>query len=428
MKFEVIEKNDLWQDSRWNSLPKTWSLLTVDDIKAPDKKSIISGPFGSNISSRFFVENGIPVIRGNNLSLNIGKKFIDEGFAYLTEDKANELNTWANKDDLVFTAVGTIGQVGIITGREKFEKYIISNKQVRLTVNNERVLPLFAYYWFASDFMVEQIVQRNTGSSVPLINLSVLKSLIIPVPPLPEQKAIAAVLSSLDDKIDLLHRQNHTLEAMAETLFRQWFVVEAQEYWEEKTLGDIISVKGGTTPSTKETEYWNGNIYWATPRDLSGHNAIFLFDTERKITEKGLSQIGSGLLSVGTVLLSSRAPIGYLAITQIPVAINQGYIAIVCDKVVSNFFIYLWCKANLEMIKNSGNGSVFQEISKSVFKEMAISLPPNDLLSKFDFAISPIFQKININQKQISTLETLRDTLLPKLMSGEIKMLYEEKT
>ncbi len=216
-------------------------------------------------------------------------------------------------------------------------------------------------------------------------------------PPLPEQKAIASVLSSLDDKIDLLHRQNKTLEVMAETLFRQWFLEEAEEDWEERSLHDVISVKGGTTPSTKKPEYWDGDIYWTSPRDLSNHTSIFMFDANRKITERGLAKIGSGLLPIGTVLLSSRAPIGYLAITEIPLAINQGYIAIVCDKMVSNHFIYLWCKANMDGIKNRGNGSVFQEIAKSVFKNIGITIPPSSLLDDFDKEVNPIFIKIKTN-------------------------------
>jgi type I restriction enzyme, S subunit len=249
-------------------------------------------------------------------------------------------------------------------------------------------------------------------------------NLFINLPEISEQKAIATILSSIDDKIDLLHRQNATLEAMAETLFRQWFVEEAKEDWEEGVLDDVISVKGGTTPSTKEPKYWNGNIHWSTPRDLSNHVSVFLFNTERKITKEGLSQIGSGLLPKGTVLLSSRAPIGYLAISEIPVAINQGYIAITCDKVVSNYFIYLWCKNNMAEIENSGNGSTFQEISKSVFKQMTILIPPKPKLADFDKTIDPIFSKIKTNQTQIRTLTTLRDTLLPKLMSGEIRVKY----
>ena len=287
---------------------------------------------------------------------------------------------------------------------------------------------LYLYFWFKNI----DINEMDSGSAIPSTSRDEVYDLDISLPPLPEQKAIASVLSSLDDKIDLLHRQNKTLEAMAETLFRQWFVEpvrrceseggESQEDWEEGILQDVISVKGGTTPSTKEPECWDGDIYWTSPRDLSNHISVFLFDTKRKITERGLSKIGSGLLPIGTVLMSSRAPIGYLAITEIPLAINQGYIAIICDKIVSNYFIYLWCKVNMEEIKNSGNGSVFQEIAKSVFKEISITIPPQLLLDEFDKTVNPFFSKIKTNQHQIRTLEKLRDTLLPKLMSGEVWM------
>jgi len=205
-------------------------------------------------------------------------------------------------------------------------------------------------------------------------------------------------------------------------------VEEADNSWETKKLDDIISVKGGTTPSTTESSFWDGNIYWTSPRDLTGQTSIFMFDTQRKITEKGLLQISSGLLPIGTVLLSSRAPIGYLAITEIPVAINQGYIAIICEKVVSNFYMYLWCKQNMPDIENAGNGSVFQEISKSVFKDLKVILPPKKLLLKFDQIIEPFFAKIKSNSKQIRTLTQLKENLLPKLMSGEIQILDNYKS
>lgn len=281
----------------------------------------------------------------------------------------------------------------------------------------------FLYYFAISPEFRDVAILSMTGSSGrQRVQTDFLRNQIFVFPPLPEQRAIASVLSSLDDKIDLLFRQNKTLEAMAETLFRQWFVEEADEGWEKVTLGDVITVKGGTTPSTKVPEFWDGNIYWATPKDLSNHRSVFLFDTERKISEKGLKQIGSALLPVGTVLLSSRAPIGYLAITDIPLAINQGYIAVICDKFVPNFFMYLWCKVNMEKIKNAGNGSVFQEISKSSFKTLEIKIPHKDILFDFDRMVLPMFMKIKQNQKQIHNLKKLCNILLPKLMSGEVRV------
>lgn len=280
--------------------------------------------------------------------------------------------------------------------------------------------------WAYYALKCHDINELDSGSAIPSTSRDDFYNLKAVLPPLAEQKAITAVLSSLDDKIDLLHRQNATLERMAETLFRQWFIEEAEEGWEEKTLGDVVEICGGSTPSTKEPDFWNGNIFWTSPRDLADLKSPFLFSTERKISEKGLAKISSGLLPKGTLLLSSRAPIGYLAISEIEVAINQGYIAILNNDTIPNYFMFLWCKYNMEEIKAAGNGSVFQEISKSVFRTLSFTCPPLDLVKKFCHMIEPLFRKICFNQQQIRTLEKLRDTLLPKLMSGEVRVRVAE--
>ncbi len=343
----------------------------------------------------------------------------------------------------VYSSAGLIGwhneplvsSKGIIIGRKgTIGKVYLTDKPFYCIDTAYYILPNDEAYDFKFMYyllLTLGLEHLNEDSAVPGLNRNTVYDQNILLPSLSEQKAIASVLSSLDDKIDLLHRQNKTLEALAETLFRQWFlpasagqagVEEAEEGWETGKIDDVISVKGGTTPSTAKPEYWDGNINWTSPRDLSNASSIFMFDTERKITEKGLAQIGSGLLPVGTVLLSSRAPIGYLAITEIPVAINQGYIAIICNKVISNYFIFLWCKANMNEIENAGNGSVFQEISKSSFRSLDFIIPPKDKLKAFDSVVEPLFQKIKSNALQIRTLTRLRDTLLPKLMSGEVRV------
>ena len=199
------------------------SKVQLGDLAASGR-SVISGPFGSNIGKRFFQDQGIPIIRGNNLTTDY-RKFIDDGFVFLTEEKANELNADAIKGDLIFTAAGTIGQVGMIPKEASFERYVISNKQLRFRVDPQKADPEFIYAWLASPWILKTIINRNTGSTVPLINLGIIRSLPVLLPEnVSEQQKIAAVLSALDAKIDCNNRINTELEAMAKTLYDYWFV------------------------------------------------------------------------------------------------------------------------------------------------------------------------------------------------------------
>jgi type I restriction enzyme S subunit len=279
----------------------------------------------------------------------------------------------------------------------------------------------------------------------------------VPVFDRAEQDSIASILGALDDKIELNHRMNETLETMARAIFKDWFVDfgptrakmegrapylsphvwalfpnqldadDKPEGWENSTIGREVSVVGGTTPSTSEPTFWNGDFHWATPKDLSALNTPVLLGTERRITKAGLSQIGSGLLPTGTVLLSSRAPIGYIAVSQVPVAINQGFIAMRCEGRLSSAFVWLWTQASMESIKQKANGSTFQEISKTNFRPIPIMVPSMKVLAAFDVTAQSMFNQIVANEVMSSSLASTRDLLLPKMMSGEIRLREAEE-
>ncbi|MGB4098065.1 MAG: restriction endonuclease subunit S [bacterium] len=328
------------------------------------------------------------------------------------------------RNDVVLTTRGTVGNVGFFNESIKFENIRINSGMVIIRPDERKLLPEFNYYLFRK--LQNDIHTFISGSAQPQLPIRDLKEIEVLLPPLPEQRAIASVLSCLDDKIDLLHRQNKTLEAMAETLFRQWFVEPCKDGlpdgWREGVLGDMVTVVSGTTPKTEKPEYWNGEFHWTSPRDITNLNGLFLFDTERKITKLGLDQICSGLLPIGSLLMSSRAPIGALAFAEIPVAINQGYAGLVCNKGYSREFVFMWLKTNMDFVKSHGNGSTFQEISKSTFRELDFIIPDEQTHNWFHSLIDPMFKKNRANSIQICTLEKLRDTLLPKLMSGEIRV------
>lgn len=310
----------------------------------------------------------------------------------------------------------------------------------------------FLYYALLSQKPNLLAVVESAGHGTGRLPTDKLSETSIPSFSLQEQVAIASLLAAIDDKITINTKINANLEKMAKANFKHWFIdfgparakianqvpylaseiwsLFPDEFgddgqpmgWSQSTIGDEIDVVGGSTPSTTVPEYWGGEIAWATPKDLSSLTAPVLLSTERRITAAGLTQVGSGLLPAGTVLLSSRAPIGYLAITQIPSAINQGFIAMRCKKRVSNHFAWLWASAHLDAIKQKANGSTFQEISKSSFRTIPIVLPTDALLFAFEEIIAPLFDQIVSNEKENRELAKTRDFLLPKLMSGELRV------
>ena len=201
-----------------------WQRVELQDIALQEKGAIVSGPFGSNISAKYFVDEGIPVIRGNNLTK--GKvKFIDDGFAYLTETKAAEFrNCMAVTDDIVFTAAGSIGQVGIIPPEARYEKYVISNKQLRIRLDRAKANPKFVFDWLSSPQMVRYLETMNNGGAVPLLNLGIIRRVPVPLPPLATQDKVADVLSAYDDLVQNNRRRIALFDNAARLLYREWFV------------------------------------------------------------------------------------------------------------------------------------------------------------------------------------------------------------
>jgi len=331
-----------------------------------------------------------------------------------------------------------IARTGASTGTTAIYKdenvdAVFASYLIRFKIDKLKSNPYFIGHILKSQMWKNYVGSIIGGSAQPGANAKQFADFELNLPDLNTQSQIASILTSLDDKIELNLQMNQTLEAMAQAIFKEWFIdfrfpgFDGQlvdglpRGWRRGKLGDVIDVKGGTTPSTTKEEYWNGKYYWTTPKDLSSIKSPVLIDTERKITELGIKQINSGVLPIGTLLLSSRAPIGYLAISQIPVSINQGYIAIQ-GKEVSNLFMLFWLKQNMESVKSKANGSTFQEISKTNFKQIDVIIPSSLILKKFDIKIGPIFQKIVDNVYNNLSLTQTRDTLLPKLMSGDIEV------
>lgn len=338
----------------------------------------------------------------------------------------------------------SVGYV-VVTGREMATSQDFVN-----WICSDALNPHFLKYVLLAER--EALLIFAVGSVHQTIYFPEAKAFHVCMPNRKMQDAIVEVLGALDDKIEENRRMSMTLEAAARSLYRDWFVdfgptkaklgsrapyldeaiwslfppsVDADGKplgWTTSSIGDEVDVVGGSTPSTKEAQYWGGDIAWATPKDLSSLSTPVLLSTERQISDLGLSQIGSGLLPAGTVLLSSRAPIGYLAIADIPVAINQGFIAMVCKRRVSNMFAWQWAQANMDQVHQRANGSTFQEISKTNFRPISVTIGTPAVHQAFDEIVSPMFERIASNEKENRSLAATRDYLLPRLMSGEVRV------
>ena len=276
----------------------------------------------------------------------------------------------------------------------------------------------------------------NSDSAVPGLNRDAAHQIAVPVPPLPEQRRIAWVLGSLDDKIELNRRLARTLEEIAAAIFKARFIdfegvteFEDSEIglipkgWQVSTAGEELDPVGGGTPDTKHSAYWDDDGYeWATPKDLSGFDGQFLVDTSRRLSELGASKISSGLLPEGSVLLSSRAPVGYTAIAGVPMAINQGFIAVRPNESFGSAYVLLWLRSQLATIRRRAGGTTFAEISKKAFRPIPFLVPDTHSLSLFDEFVTPVFAGIRRAEAEMRTLVGVRDALLPKLISGRVRV------
>ncbi|SPZ45281.1 EcoKI restriction-modification system protein HsdS [Plesiomonas shigelloides] len=359
--------------------------------------------------------------------------------------------------DVLIAKDGNSALDTVCTVDSEIDAVLLSSVAI-LRPDPEKLDSNFLKYYFCSPQVIDYLKTNFiSGAAIPRVVLRDFRKAKINLPPLRIQRKISQCLSSIDNKILSNNQTNQTLEQMAQAIFKSWFVdfdpvkakmngeqpegmdaataslfpdklVESElglipEGWMLSEIGEEVTVVGGSTPSTKNDDFWiNGDIHWTSPKDLSGVQDKVLLDTAGKITEAGLKKISSGLLPVDTVLLSSRAPVGYLALAKVPMAINQGYIAMKCEKQLPPEFVLQWCVYRMDEIKQRASGSTFAEISKKSFKPISVVVPTGAILSAYQKLVKPIYNAITSNARQNEQLSTLRDTLLPKLLSGEIEL------
>ena len=381
-----------------------------------------------------------------------------------------------SRNDIVITRVGTYGVTALV---QDTEFCLGQNTSVIIA---KKINPKYLYAVLNSPILKNQIEASVVGSTQKTLSLKAINNFEIPRFSPEVEDQIAKMISELDEKIHLNNRINQTLESIAQAIFKSWFIdfepvrakiaakqegkdaelaamcivsgkseAELQQIpeedfaelqataalfpdefveselgevpkgWEVSTVGEQVQTVGGGTPSTKNVDFWDDGIhYWTTPKDLSNLTDKILLNTERKITDAGLKKISSGLLPKDTVLMSSRAPVGYLALSKIEVAINQGYIAILPNMKYSAEYLIQWCEANMAEIKGRASGTTLQEISKKNFRDINFICPDEKIVASYTKTVRTLYDEIALKAKESQSLVDIRDTLLPKLLSGEV--------
>ena len=280
----------------------------------------------------------------------------------------------------------------------------------------------FIYYLVCSPLVSEPAIKSMVGSSGrQRVQMDVVQNLEIMVPDYEEQKRISVILKSLDDKIAANTEVNKNLEEQMDALYADQFIRNSDPAWKNGTISDLGDVVGGSTPSKKVDAYYTDHgLAWITPKDLSQDHSKFFSHGEVDITELGLSNSSAVMMPAGTVLFSSRAPIGYIAIAANELCTNQGFKSVIPKAEIGTAFVYCFLKANLPTIESMASGSTFKEVSGSIMKSVPAVIPDSETISRFNDFAKPLLAEQQNLEEEDRRLAQIRDSLLPRLMSGEL--------
>ena len=333
------------------------------------------------------------------------------------------------KHTILYSIDGTIGNIAKYRG----EKCVLGKGACYLNCNPKIVEYSYLYYQLQSPHFKSYIHLMSTGSTIKHISLKTMREYVFELPSLTDQRRIASILSSLDRKIELNNKINADLEEMAQAIFKNWFVdfepfkdgefVDSElgmipEGWRVGRLTDVIKLMPGGTPKTSEPLYWdNGTIPFFSPKDVNG---VYCFATEKHITEAGLNKCSSNLYPKDTIFITCRGTVGKVCLVACDMAMNQSNYAIKAIDGYSQYYVFFLVKSVVERLIKKSNGAVFSAITSKDFDE-EILIPSQKAVEDFTNVIDGFFRRIFTIGTESTRLSLLRDTLLPRLMSGEIE-------
>ena len=400
--------------------------METTTYKISDIGEVVGGGTPSTANSDFW-GGDIPWISPKDLT-GYKSVYISHGESFLTKTGLKSGTKLLPKGTVLFSSRAPIGYVAIASNP------ICTNQGFKSIICNKEIInPLFLYYYIKGN--LDYIKLFGTGATFPEISGAAMRKIKVQIPTLPTQQKIAAILSTYDRLIENNTRRIRLLEQMAENLYKEWFVrfrfpehekVEMvnglPKGWKIKKVSNVCETMGGGTPTTTNPAYWGGDIKWVTPSDITSKNSLALLKVKGRITEEGLKKSSAKLLPPYTILMTSRASIGFFGICPDSVCTNQGFISIIPNKETFRMYLLYTFKSRKEEIISNANGSTFLEISKGRFRKMKVLVPPEDILDSFEKKTLLMFKVVLHLEYQNQLLTHQRDLLLPRLMSGKLEV------
>jgi len=405
--------------------------IMLGDLLHKGQISIQTGPFGTQLKASDYTKQGTPVINVRNIGYG---SLRPDKLEYVPDSVCNRLDKHLlQKNDIVFGRKGAVDRHLLV--RESEAGWMQGSDCIRLRFLSEEILPEFISYGLLLEKHKAWILtQCSNKSTMASLNQDVICRIFLNIPDTPIQHQIVQILSAYDDLIENNRRRIQLLEESARLLYREWFVhlrfpghehvkiVDGvPEGWEKKLISEVCETVGGGTPSTQKAEYWiDGDIPWVVPTDITRSKSLALLDTEKKITDSGLRNSSAKMVPPYTILMTSRASVGFFALTEKEVCTNQGFINVIPHVEESRMYILHNLMYRVDEIRSHAGGSTYKEINKTRFRALSIIIPTELLLKEFSDASYLIFKQVQALEQQNRKLHQARDLLLPRLMNGEI--------
>jgi type I restriction enzyme S subunit len=408
-----------------------WKKQKLESLASDEPYSFIGGPFGSKLTMRDYQEEGIPVIRGSNMN---NGRFLDmSDFVFVSDSKVREdlSSNLAKPGDLIFTQRGTLGQVALIPDKGISDRYVVSQSQMKLTVDENKANRLFLYYYLSSHEAIERIQSFISSSGVPHINLTVMRNFEVPVPPIQTQHAIASILSSYDDLIENNLQRIQLLEQAAQLFYKEWFVhlrFPGHEYtkttnslpegWETGTIVDIGEVVTGKTPSKQRDSFYGNDVPFIKTPDMHGN--IIVIDTEEYLSTEGANSQSNKTLPPRSILVSCIGTVGVVAFNATIAQTNQQINAIIPKSESLRYWTFFMAKDLQPLLEGIGGGVTMPNVNKSKFSSIHVVIPSQKVLDQFNLIVAPNINLIERLELMNKLLKQARDFLQPRLMNGEV--------